>query len=58
MDEGEFCGKETSEVYYVIDQQDTYKADTGYNEFLGVEVMLQGTCGSDQMFKVAENLID
>ena len=58
MYEVDFYGQENPEEYYVIDQQDTYKVDTGYDAFLGVDVMLQGTGGNDLMVKVAKKLID
>ena len=42
MDKCDFCGLETPEVDYVIDEEDTDKAETCYDMFLVVEVVIQG----------------
>ena len=57
MEEGDFYGQETLEVNDDVDQEDSDKAKTDYDAFLGFYSMLQRAGGNYRIVKVARNLI-
>ena len=56
MDKCDLCRQDTSEVYYIINQEYEDKLKNDYGMFPGVEVMIQGAGGNYQMVKVANNM--